>query len=266
MKSERRHELQQNSLIQAVYDLPAFARRHGSRIAIVVIAISLLIIWLKYRSNSAAQRLEDARLNLTEAMVSLRQLENLSVVPPGQEEGAAQQRSLWYTDGLQHCDTALDEAGGTDPALRAQALLYKGDLNFALADMPDLPGSATRPSLKPELGTLELLSNAQGAYSQVLSDYSDNTYAATAARFGLAAVAEDQAVSGSTPDSSQWDVAKQQYQAVIDDPNATQAYKGYANTRLELIAKLQHPPAINVPPMGATRPAPLGSAVRPTAR
>ena len=161
MKSERRHELQQNSLIQAVYDLPAFARRHGSRIAIVVIAISLLIIWLKYRSNSAAQRLEDARLNLTEAMVSLRQLENLSVVPPGQEEGAAQQRSLWYTDGLQHCDTALDEAGGTDPALRAQALLYKGDLNFALADMPDLPGSATRPSLKPELGTLELLSNAQ---------------------------------------------------------------------------------------------------------
>ena len=76
----------------------------------------------------------------------------------------------------------------------------------------------------------------------------------------------DGRVAAPTPDPSQWDVAKQQYQAIIDDPKATDAYKDYATTRLELIAKLRQPPAINVPPLGTTRPAILGPAVRPATR
>jgi hypothetical protein len=267
MKSERRHELQQNSLIQAVHDLPELARRHGSRIALVVIAISLVIIWMKYRSNTAAQKLEDARVQLTEAMISLRQLQNLSVVPPGSDDPASQQRTLWYSDGLQHADDALDEAADGDAKIRAQALIYKGDINFTLADMPDLPGAATRPSLLPQMGKPVLLANAQAAYSHVLSDFADNSYAASAAHFGLAAVAEDVASGvGGNPDPTQWDVAKDQYQAILADPNAPQAYKDYANSRLTMLPTLQQRPAINVPPPGATRPALLGPVIEPTTR
>jgi hypothetical protein len=265
MKSERRHELQQNSLMQWLHDLPEWARQNSQKIALVVIFISLLVIWLKYRSNSAVDRLNEARLNLTEAMVSLRQLQALAVVSPEMSDAASQQRELWYTDGLHHCDDAMDEAGDNDAAIHAQALITKGDLNFALADMPDIPGAATRPSLRPDLSKFELLSNAQAAYSKVLSDNADNEYAATAARLGLAAVAEDLAGAGTNPDPSQWDVAKQQYQAVMDDPNSSQAYKDYASNRLEMLSTLQQPPAINVPALAA-HVSPLGPAIKPTTR
>jgi hypothetical protein len=83
----------------------------------------------------------------------------------------------------------------------------------------------------------------------------------TAAHLGLAAVAEDLATAGPTPDPSQWDTARPQYQAVIDDPNAATAYKEYANMRLGSVAFLEQPPLIGVPPPGA-KP----STTKPTTR
>jgi hypothetical protein len=100
-----------------------------------------------------------------------------------------------------------------------------------------------------------------------LSDYPDNSYAASAAKFGLAAVAEDLAsgVAGK-PDPTQWDVAKQQYDAILSDANAPQAYKDYATARAALIPSLQQAPAINVTPPGTTRPSLLGPTIQPTTR
>ena len=43
----------------------------------------------------------------------------------------------------------------------AAALICKGDLNFELANIPELPGASTRPSLQPERPLSELLTNAQ---------------------------------------------------------------------------------------------------------
>jgi hypothetical protein len=216
-----------------------------------MIVVALILVWLRMHWNAAAQRQVDAHNNLAEAIASLNQLQSLGVVPPGGEANAAQGRSVWYSDGLSHAQDALDKSDTSDSAVRAQALIVQGDLNFALADMPDLPGATTQPSLRPDISKTDLLANAQAAYSQVLSDYPNDSYALAAARFGLAAVAEDLANAGSTPDPSQWDTARQQYQAVIDDPNAPSAYKVYANARLSMLSDLQQRLAIGVPPPGA---------------
>ncbi len=149
--------------------------------------------------SAAEQRLAEAQESLAIASDDLRQLENIVPPPGGDLLILVKQREELYSEGLQQADAALQKAPDSQAALKAQALILKGDFNFNMANFPELPGAATQPSLRPAESDDSLLSNASDAYTEVLQSYASEKFAVTAAHFGLAAVAENR---------GNWDAAR----------------------------------------------------------
>ncbi|MGD1275979.1 MAG: hypothetical protein ABR964_01995 [Tepidisphaeraceae bacterium] len=248
MKTQRRHELKQNALAMMLWGIPEIWRKYGTRIMLGLILLALVAVWIRYRINQGQEKMAIAQQSLSEAEQSLGRLERLLVAGPGEEAAVAQQRQLWYSDGIRLADDALDKSGDQQQQLKAQAMLCKGDLNFEMANLPDLRGAATQPSLRPEPSKSELLSNAEDAYQRVTQDYPQQAFEVMAAHFGLAAVAEDRAAEGGGTDSSQWDRARQEYEVVIDDAATPRPFKELAANRLKLLGLIQQPALTNVPP------------------
>jgi hypothetical protein len=244
MKAQRRHELKENSLIRSLKQLPSAGQQYGSRIALGIVLVAVVVLVIRSRMNASADRLNMAQQSLNQAGGDLFQLKERLVSQPGGESQVAQDRQALYSDGIKLADDAIEKAGAKDMHIKAQALLYKGDLNFELANLPPLPGAATQPSLGPDEKPQELLDHAEAAYSQVLSDCPDELFPVTAAHFGLAAVAENRAMT----DHSQWEVARQHYQSILDS-GAAPAFKNLASQRLALLTQLQQPVLTDVPPM-----------------
>jgi hypothetical protein len=243
MKAERRHELKSNSLIQSLKLFPETVKQYQSQIALVVVLIALAIVLVRYRMSAAEQRLMEAQESLSIASDDLQRLQ-LSAPGPGADlQMVMKEREDFFSEGLQRADEALQKAPDSKAALKAQALILKGDFNFNMANLPDLPGAATQPSLRPSESQENLLSNASDAYTQVLQNYASEKFAVTAAHFGLAAVAENQRA---------WDAAKAQYQAILDG-NAEPPYKSLASYRLSILPQLQQPVAIDLPAAAATQ-------------
>ena len=255
MKAQRRQQLKANSLIWTLQGLPETIKRYQSQIALVLILIALAIVMIRYRMNAAEQRLQEAQQSLSIASEELHHLQMGSYYPGSDPPEYVKRRMEYYSDGLQQADDALQKAPDSQPALKAEALLVKGDINFEMANAPEMPGAATQPSLRPPETIENLLNNAYDAYMQVLQNYSDQKYAATAAHFGLATVAEDRAVAGGGNNTSQWDAAKTQYQAVVDS-DAEPGFKAIAAQRIQLLPQLQRPAAIGL--SASTMMTPLG--------
>jgi hypothetical protein len=256
MKAERRHELKANSLIWTLQGLPEQIKKYQSQIALVLVLIALVILMVRYRINIAQEKLDAAQQSLGVAADDLNRMKNM-VFRPG-EDGIQfmREREMDYADGLQQADDAFQKAPDSQETMKAEALLDKGDLNFEMANTPELPGATTQPALRPGEPNDSLLTSASDAYSQILQNYSSQKFAATSAHFGLAAVAENRAAAGG--DASQWDAAKTQYQAVLDG-DAESAFKTIAKIRLEMIPQLSNP-AISLSPASltpATQPGPL---------
>ncbi len=241
MKAERRHELKTNSLMQRLRLFPQFVSQYQSQIALVSVLIALAIVLVRYRMSSAEQRLTEARQSLSIASDDLQRLENPMRGTDALMFMKAREDS--YSEGLQQADEALQKAPDSQPALKAQALILKGDFNFNMANFPELPGAATQPSLRPAESEESLLSNASDAYTEVIQKYAGERFAVTAAHFGLAAVAENRGA---------WDAAKAQYQAILDS-DAEAPYKTLANMRLGLLGQLEQPAAVD---LSAAAPAP----------
>jgi hypothetical protein len=77
-----------------------------------------------------------------------------------------------------------------------------------------------------------LLASASDAYQSVLNTYGDISHAAVAARFGLAAIAENR---------GDFDGARTQYQAVASGAKDYMAYQQLANARLKILDELRKP-------------------------
>jgi len=242
MKAQRRHELKANSLIWTLQGLPQTIKKYQSQISLVLVLIALAILMVRYRVNNAHQRLQEAQQSLGIATDELNMLKARYFVPDDDASQYMKMREEYFGDGLQQADDAYQKTPDSQESLKANALLMKGDLNFQMASTPPLPGAATQPSLRPSEPPDQLLSGAYDSYSQVLSDFPKLKFATTAARFGLAAVAENRAVLGGG-DASQWDAARAQYQAIIDSDTEA-AYKAIATARLQLLPKLSAPVAI----------------------
>jgi hypothetical protein len=260
MKAQRRQQLKANSLIWTLQGLPETIKRYQSQIALVLVLIALAIVMIRYRMTAAEQRLLNAQQSLSVANEQLHRLQSSRLYPGADALGYMKQRMEFYSDGLQQADDALQKAPDSQPALKAEALLVKGDINFEIANAPEMPGAATQPALRPAESVENLLNNAHDAYMQVLENYSDQKFAVTAAHFGLAAVAEDRAVLGNG-DSSQWDAAKVQYQAIVDS-DAEPGYKAIATQRIQLLPQLERPVAIGL--SATTVPSPLIGPLGPT--
>ena len=196
MKAERRHVLKANSLIWTLQGLPETIKKYQSQIALGLVLIALTIVMVRYRINIAQERLSAAQQSLGVAGEDLHRLKNMAFNPGADGIGYMKAREEYFSDGLQQADEAFQKAPDSQDAMKADALLHKGDLNFEMANTPVMPGAATQPALQPAEPEDSLLSNAFDAYTQVLQNYSSQKFAATAARFGLAAVAENRAVAG----------------------------------------------------------------------
>jgi hypothetical protein len=203
-----------------------------------VILVSLIVILIRYRMNASAERLAHAEDDLNIAHSKLALLQDQLAGSIGDDAVTAQNRRLAYGDGISAAADAIANAPDKNSAMKAQALIYQGDLNFTLANLPDLPGAATQPSLRPDQSTSDLLGKAEDAYNQVIQTYPNEKQQWVAANFGLAAIAEDRAAPSN--DQSQWDKAKHFYQTIIEsDPPAS--FGALASKRLDLLPQISQP-------------------------
>lgn len=242
MKAERRHELKVNSLSWTLQQLPETAKKYQSQIALVLVLAALVVLLVRYRNSAAQQRLAEARQSLGIAAEDLQQLESMAPFPDVDLQMLMRKREDFYADGLQQADQVLQKAPDSQTAMKAQALILKGDFNFDMANFPELPGAATQPALQPAESPESLLSNAADAYTQILQNYGSDKSAVTAAHFGLAAVAENRGA---------WNDAKAQYQAILDG-DAETPYKALASRRLLILPQLQQSVTMDVD--AATQP------------
>jgi hypothetical protein len=260
MKAQRRHELKQNSLVKSLADLKgkgSFFDRYQSQLLLGVVVVALVIVLVRYRIISAQERVNLAQQSLATAQDDLFQLKQAVPLGPQVQQIVAHRDDL-YSDGVKQVEDVLAKAPASQAMMRAHALVALGDLNFEMANTPPPPGAATQPTLLPTLPEDELLKNAADAYGQVVSDYASQTDAVAAARFGLAAVAENRVAASNWADESQWDEAKSRYQAIVDG-NVPQAYKDLAKSRLDMLPKLEHPAITGLAPaFSLPKTSPLG--------
>ena len=245
MKAQRRHELQQSDLAKVIKQAPSFWQQSGGRWLLAAVAVLVIVILIRYRVGSARQASAAAADSLSISRMLIDQLRSpqmlmmTQLAPPN--EVAVRRRQIF--------SEATNEIGKVtqttdDRTLNAEAQVARGDLCWTLSTLPPIPGAATQPSLVVR-DPKELITNASEAYRSVLETYSDIKPAVTAARFGLAAIAENQ---------GNWDAAKQQYEAIkAAAPDAGPNHQ-LAEQRLNILPKLRETVILAKP---ATEPAAL---------
>ena len=228
MKSERRHELQTNSLAQALSHAPEFFRAHGSKVLLVVIVILLASLLLYQRSRKGEEQLQVGWLNISNARSMLNVL-STSVDSRETPANLFQMRRQMVDNINGSLNSIL---ASSDRHIAAEAHLLRCYLNWALANLPEIPQAATQPSLKLPGTSSEYLKLAEESYRRILSSYSDQTSSVVSAQLGLAAIAENR---------HDWDAATKIYQAIQGDPNILTAYKTLAERRLEALETIRQP-------------------------
>jgi hypothetical protein len=234
MKSERRHELKQNTLARGLETLPDVSRRHGTKV-LVGIAVALLIALLvRNRIANSRDQAEQAAYSLNAGRDLIQRLEEASErVPATQLVTIAQEISRGVDQSVTQVLDATD-----DPRMIAEARLVQGDLNWHLANLPDFPGAATRPALALPKPDEQYLNAAADAYRAVLNGPTPPVESTTSARLGLAAVHENR---------REWDKAKEQYQKVVDDTAAPKPLKDLAAQALTRLETLRRTPLMAPP-------------------
>ncbi|HEY7115544.1 MAG TPA: hypothetical protein VH475_03100 [Tepidisphaeraceae bacterium] len=224
MKSEHRHELKTNDLAKSLITFQDYAKEYGGRVALglaIVILAIVLITQRISRARSDAQRYQD---NLAFARSVIDRLNHVQVGFSGQvsvQPGDA--------DPARRILQEIREKA-SDKHTLADALLAQGDLEWALANYPDL-AAATQPAPKLEKDRGDLLKDAKAAYQRVLEQYPDQPIPVAGAHFGLAAVAENE---------RQWDDARKHYDAIKNAAGASQ-YKNWAEFKLKRLDEIRQP-------------------------
>jgi tetratricopeptide (TPR) repeat protein len=263
MKAERRHELQTNTLAQFLADLPLYIRFHANKILLGVIVICLVILLLRYRSTQAQKQAAQTREALSEARLTIAQLAVADRFRGNDAERAEYRKRL-----AQQASSSIDLILATtqdpdDAAIRAEALVIRGDLNWSLANLPVLPGASTQPLLALPRTSEEYLQAAEDAYQQVLASYPSQQMARVTALLGLAAIEENR---------GNWEQASRYYQQVAADETIASSFRQIAQMRQSIIPQIRMPvylgsyPATQ-PSTQATAPLPAtapGPATQPT--
>src|SRR4051794_10751810 len=77
MKSERRHELQRNSLARWIEEFPTFWRESGSKVMLGIIAILLAIFVYRLIHSRTVEKARVVAESLSQAQAGLSELHNL---------------------------------------------------------------------------------------------------------------------------------------------------------------------------------------------
>ena len=226
MKAEHRHELKTNDLAKSLITFQDYVKVYGGRVALGAAIVILVIVLIMQRVSNSRREALELRDDLAFARslidrLSRAQIDRLGrpTVKPADVEQA---RSLLLKV----------RENSSDKTLQAEALVEMGNYNWALANYPEAPGAATQPSAKLDKDRGAALSDAKAAYQQVLDGYGDQMMSVVAARFGLAAIAENERA---------WDDAKKHYEAVKGIEAAPEMYKTLANVKLQRIEEIRQP-------------------------
>jgi hypothetical protein len=268
MKAERRHELQTNSLARFLENLPLYLRFHFAKIVLGALVLVLLTLLIRYRMTAGQTGRQQATAAQRDVRRMLGELQVVDLTRPTLDMRAAD-RKRFAADIEGSIDAILQqtEDGPDDAAMRAEAIVARGDLNWVMANLPPLPGAATQPALQMPKTSEQYLDDAEAAYQQVLKQYPDRQMAALTAQFGLASIAENR---------QQWDAARTQYQSLLAKEDAPQLFREWAALRLQMLPMLQEPvftgtltsqpttlPETSAAPASATQPA-TGPATLPS--
>ncbi|CAN5445393.1 hypothetical protein BH10PLA1_BH10PLA1_16380 [soil metagenome] len=196
----------------------------------VIIGMSVFLL-VRFRMNAAANAVSQEKADLTSVRMMLRDFRSADPSrSSGNQDQLAMFRDSRYLDASRKIEELL--ASAKDPYIRAEALIAQGDLNWLIANFPQLPGATTRPSLKAPKSNDEYLAAAEKAYKSVVNDYVDQRMSAISARLGLGAIAENR---------RDWTDANKDYQIVADDKSAPAAFSTLAQQRLEIIKVIKEP-------------------------
>ena len=240
MKSERRHELKTNTLASGIGNLPMFWRLHGNKVLLGVVAVMAVIVFFRFQMKAAAEKQEQATEAYTAAIGGIRNLQSLP--QSGDPKMIADNRAKLQEEVDRAISQVLDDADSD--AMRADALIARGDMFWTLAHMPGATSAGTQPSGKSDLQRTDALEKAKKAYEAASKMGGARPLAIATAWLGLAAIAEEQ---------KQWDVAKGAYDSLINNSAAPQPFKDEAKIRLDDLSKIQKPILMGKP---ATLPAP----------
>jgi hypothetical protein len=256
MKAERRHELKTNALARGVEGAPDYWREYGSRLLLVVLIAAIVFLLVRYWNDKKAHDAQMVSQAMDTANSSVHELSMLplEIGSGGSASDVAENRQRVVQQAEQAINTVLNST--KDPKTLANAYLARGDVNWTLANFPDLPGASTLPAQLQMSNHETFVEQARASYAKVLEPpYSGSETDVFYARMGLAAVAENQA---------QWDQAKAQYQAIRNAPNMPPSFVEIAATRLGNLTKMQTPVLLVPPPVVAAPEAPATMPGMPT--
>ena len=239
MKAERRHELQTNTLDRTIRNLPEYWREHGSKIALALIAVLLVIVLVRMYFNNRAEKAARVAENLSVARSAIAGLrdsafwssERMTLLDVKKRTDEIRQ------DVDKNLNEVLNEA--PDAAQQAEVNVLRGDLYYALYMLGESPEAATQPALKPDKDPDHLLKEAGNRYKEVLDQAGSLPSTLTArARFGLAAIAENQ---------NNFDAAKAHYEAIQKDTTLASALRDQAQNRVNFLKEVQKERVIGRP-------------------
>ena len=236
MKAEHRHELKTNDLSKALLTTGDYVKEYGGRVALALAIVIMVVVLVNSRVKRGRENQARLKSNLAYVQAAIDQLEVARFDPTGVPTAAMSR----YDDLRADLETILDDA--SDKQVLAQALIAKGDLNWALANYPQFPPNspaATQPKYKLEKERAQYLKDAAEAYQQVLDRYAEQTLATIVARFGLATVAEQ---------ARQWEQARSHYDQLAKLPDEHKTFRQLAEARLKRLDDISRPMLIGQVP------------------
>ena len=259
MESERRHELEENSLARAMRKAPELIWEYGAYALLAVAVVVAVYFYFRNRTvNAQLERQATAQglYNMLDAVNGLERLRTMAVFVPA--ETLQQQTGELRANFETYAELANRS---TDPGTLCHALRLRGDFAWAMATLPSpdagdaatqpatgpstapVTRPATRPSLMP---ATDWLAQAEAAYRQVVERYPKQTADNLAALFGLAAIAEQRGNFGA---------AGEHYDAVVARTDVSDAIKEVARQRKALLGHMTLAPRLAPPRAPATQPA-----------
>lgn len=234
MKSERRHELEQNTLDAELAATWAFLKKHGNRIlTVVLIVLAVVVGWVYWNRRAEADRME-TRLQYDRLLAESRSgSADEEAVLAGFRDLAAQDEVDW---------------------IAANALLELARMNATRALV--MPDAEARQSARQQ---------ARDDYQQVVTRFGDSQpLAAATARLGLGKLAEGR---------GDFDEAREYYKLVAETPDlagypvaelAKQALSRSSRFRTAVVLPTTQPAWVDAEEAEETSPATAPATTAPT--
>ena len=206
------------------------ARKHLNTALTVILVVAAIAMFINWRVKTAAMNKMSVKNELATARDQVGRLH------------FGQFAEMKLADLIKAVQTAQTQANASiasvlnssdsDAAMRAEALTLRGDMNWYLANLPEMPGATTQASLRLSDSGDSYLLKASDAYQEVIknSTYADQHEQLAVAHMGLAAIAENQ---------HNWAEAQKQLQAVVSDTNNLTVMIEQAKLQLDELPNIQ---------------------------